>query len=201
MNNKGITLVETIVTVALSAIVMSAMYYFIIQGFKLQEFSLEQSQAISHARKGIETMIKEIRETQIADNGAYPIDTAEDFLFIYYSDIDKDNSIERVRYFLEGTHFKKGIIEPRQNPVAYFSSDEVITELSEYVNNGATPIFTFYNGNWPGDTINNPLSSPIDESDIRFVNVKLLINVDPNKAPSNFELESDVAIRNIKDNL
>jgi hypothetical protein len=60
--------------------------------------------AIDEARKGIETMVKEIRMAKEGENGAYPIEYAGDKEFIFYSDIDGDGRVERVRYFLAQTN-------------------------------------------------------------------------------------------------
>ncbi len=201
-DNQGLTLIETLIGIAIFVTAVGVVYMFVSQGFKVQNFSLQGSQAIAEARRGLDTMVKEIRETQIADNGAYPIERADKFEFIFYADIDKDDSVERIRYFLDGTDFKKGVIQPRINPVGYFSSDEVISIISRYVRNTASePLFTYYNSNWPADTVNNPLPYPAKETDVRFIKINLKVNVQPEMAPDNFEILTYVHIRNLKDNL
>ncbi len=197
----GFSLVETLVAMGALTVILTSLYFFVSYFKKVQDYSLEQSLAITEARNGIETMVKEIREIQIANNGAYPIVTADDNTFIFYSDIDKDNSIERVRYFLDGTQFKKGTIEPRTNPVMYVDADEIVTTITSYVNNTTTPVFTYYNGNWPSDTANNPLTTPANPTMVKYITIQLVINVAPAKAPQDFHLISDVAIRNLKENL
>lgn len=193
-------MIEIIIAVTILAMISTGVYFMIISSSQAQKFSLELALAISEARNGVGTMIKEIRETQIANNGAYPIESAGAQEFIFYSDIDKDDSIEKVRYFLDGNIFKKGTIEPRANNT-YIQSDEVVSTLSAHVHNAATPIFTYYNGDWPGDQINNPLADPAPPTEVKYINVHLMINVTPQIAPDVFHLESDVAIRNLKENL
>ncbi len=201
-NNKGLTLIEILMGISIFVLAISALYFFMSQGFKVQEFSLQESIAISEARRSVETMVKEIRETQIADNGSYPIEKADKFEFIFYADIDKDNSVERVRYFLDGSEFKKGVIEPRVNPIGYFSSDEIINTLSRYVTNLSTePMFEYYNGDWPTDTTNNPLTYPARETDVKFIKINLKINPKPSLIKNDFNLSSYVQVRNLKDNL
>lgn len=97
---KAFTLIETLITIAVFVLVMGAVTGFLVSIFKISTFSQQQSTAISEARKGIEIMVKEIREARIGDDGSFPIEKAEDKEFIFYSDIDKDNETERVRYFL-----------------------------------------------------------------------------------------------------
>lgn len=200
-DRRGVTILEVIMATAIFVIGVGVLYYFITQGVRVESFSLDQSSAIAEARRGIETMSREIREIQIADNGAYPVIEADNQQFIFYGDIDKDDSVERVRYFLDGTDFNKGTIEPRTNPTVYLEADEQVVTLSRYVRNDTLPIFTYYNGSWPGDEVNNPLATPADVTDVRYVNIFLRINVKPSIAPSDFDLSTDVAIRNLKDNL
>jgi len=98
---KGISLVETIIFLFVFSLVMAAVVLFILLSYRSYSYSFQQSRAINEARRGVETMIKEIREARIAEDGSYVIAEADDFQFIFYSDIDKDDRIERVRYFLE----------------------------------------------------------------------------------------------------
>jgi len=195
---KGLTLIEMIVTIAIFIVTMGALFLFIYWGYKTYNFAFQQNKAIREARRGIETMVKEIREAREGEDGSYPIEKADDFEFIFYSDIDRDDRVERVRYFLEGTEFKKGVIDPTGWPISYPSENEKIEVLSRYVRNGATPIFTYYNKDWPEDTVNNPLTTPTSLQETTLMHVYLKINVNPEKVPQDFELESDVQIRNLR---
>lgn len=97
---KSFTLIETIVTVVIFTLVMGAVSSSIVMLYRTHGYEWEQSLAIDQARRGIETMVKEIREARSGDDGSYPIEKAGDKEFIFYSDIDKDGKTERVRYFL-----------------------------------------------------------------------------------------------------
>jgi len=200
--NLGLTLIETIVTVAIIVVVLGAISGLVVALYQTHGYTLQQSQAIGEARKGIETMVKEIREARPGDNGAYVIELAQDYEFIFYSDIDKDEATERVRYFIDGTDFKRGVVNPSAGwPVSYPLEDEEIFILSRYVRNGVMPVFTYYNGDWPGDTINNPLPTPARLKETKLMHVRLIVNVDPDRPPQNFDLEGDAQIRNLKTNL
>ena len=98
--NKGFTLIETIVSISVFTIIMGAVSGLITMAYRNYDYILKQSTAIDMARKGIKTMVKEIREARPGDNGSYPIEKAENKEFIFYSDIDQDDQTERVRYFL-----------------------------------------------------------------------------------------------------
>lgn len=201
MKRTAFTLVETIITIAVFGLVWSALMGFILWGYKVSRYSFAQSRAINEARYGIKIMVMEIREAQGGEDGSYPIEKADDFEFIFYSDIDKDARIERVRYFLDGNSLKKGVIEPSGWPLSYPEDKEKISFLSRYVRNGSQPIFSYYNQNWPQDKINNPLPPPARLQETKLMNIYLKINVDPKKPQETFELESDTQLRNLKTNL
>ena len=139
--NAGISLIEIIIYIAVFSIVAMLTARFVAQGYKVYYFGQEQSDAIRSAQKGVEIMVKEIREARHADNGAYPLGLSNDQEFIFYSDIDQDNYTEKVRYFLDGENFKKGIINPSETEPINYDGEEMVTILSEYVRNGAEPIF------------------------------------------------------------
>lgn len=98
--SRGITFIESLVTVFIFILIFGAVSAFLVMAYQSQGYSWQQAVAIDEARKGIETMIREIREARPGDDGSYPIEKAEDKEFIFYSDIDKDGQTERVRYFL-----------------------------------------------------------------------------------------------------
>lgn len=187
--------------IAIFSLAMTLLIAFVIYIYRAYGYNFEQIAAVNEARKGIETMIREIREARYGDDGSYPLEEAGNFQFIFYSDIDKDESIERVRYFLDGTNFRKGVVEPSGDPPQYVLSGETIKALSAYVRNSAVPVFVYYNGDWPIDIVNNPLPTLTRLTETKLMHVYLRINVDPNRPPDNFELESDVQIRNLKTNL
>ncbi|NQU77769.1 hypothetical protein HQ544_03675 [Candidatus Falkowbacteria bacterium] len=200
-NNQGLGIIEIVLYVAIFSIATIIVMNFMVQGYKVYYFGQEQTDAIRFAGTGIKTMVREIREARPADNGSYPLELADDQLFIFFSDIDQDDKTERVRYFLDGTDFKKGIINPSENePITYDGPEETIT-LSKYVRNGADPIFYYYNGDWPADTTNNPLPAPARLIETKLMRVLLRINVFPERSPDDFELESSAQIRNLKTNL
>jgi len=191
---KSFTLIETIVTVAIFALAMGAVSGFIIMGYRTQSYTWQQSQAIGEARKGIEIMVKEIREAKGGDDGSYIIEKADDFEFIFYSNIDNDELTERVRYFVEGTDFKKEAIKPTGWPIEYLEENKETFILSQYVRD-EPPIFQYFDG--CGKEL-SPL--PARLKDTKLMKACLVVNIDPDRPPSEFTLESNVQIRNLKQN-
>lgn len=201
-NTFGYSLFEIIVAMAIFLIALTIISGFIRRGYESNRFSLELLDAVNFAKKGIDAMAKEIREANYAENGDYPIVEAKDQSIIFYSDIDSDASVERVRYYLNGTDLMKGIIEPTATqPIQYPSGSESVALVTQYIRNNTSPIFYYYNGNYPADTTNNPLVTPANVNQIKLVRLFLKINIDPIKAPGDFNLEIFSQIRNLKNNL
>jgi len=97
---KGFTLIETMVAIVVFALTMGVITAFIISSYRNYGYTKDQSVAINEARKGIEIMVKEIRQARQGEDGSYSIEKADDKELIFYSDIDNDGKVERVRYFL-----------------------------------------------------------------------------------------------------
>lgn len=97
---QSFTLLETIIAIAIFVIIMTGTSLAIIAAYRSYGYNFAQANAIDEARRGVELMVKEIREAKPGDDGSFPIAKAEDKEFIFYSDIDQDEQTERVRYFL-----------------------------------------------------------------------------------------------------
>lgn len=202
---RGLTLIETIVLIAVFALAMPSVSAMIVAGYRSYSYIFQQASAINEARQGIEVMVREIRQARAGDDGSYPLVQAGDNQLIFFSDIDRDNQVEKVRYFLSSTNLNKGVIKPSGDPPSYPSGNETVTTISQSVRNDlltpSVPIFIYYNGNWPSDTVNNPLPTLTRLTDTKLMHVDLIINIDPNRPPDNYELQSDTQIRNLKTNL
>jgi len=321
---KSFTLIETLVTILIFSLIMGAVFASVTRIYKTHTYAWQQSTAIDEASRGIRIMVREIREAMSGDNGSYPIEKTGDKEFIFYSDIDKDGDIERVRYFLatvgsgtqtqecvtfadggscnvifsdflqgaitsaqvkvsiegdfgwnqeyaeiyadgeylgrvcqtgcldcagvwegdvifdiigqaadniiqftadatsqvdnscdwqepnhamkvrfeffwqeeviENAHqFKKGVINPIFSPIRYPLDQEEVSILSSYICN-APPIFEYFDAEG-----NQIMDYPARLADTKLMKVFLVINVDPNRPPQNFELESYVQLRNLKE--
>ncbi len=191
---KGFTLIESLMTIVILIIVLAAVTGLVSGLYRSYYYTFKQAQAIEEARRGIETMTREIREAQPGDDGSYIIEAANDYEFIFYSDIDKDKAVERIRYFIEGNDFKKGIVEPSSNSVKYAISSEKISILSKYIRN-EPPVFHYFDGNM------NELPAPARLKDTKLMKLYLVINFNPQKPADDFILESEVQLRSLKTNI
>ena len=102
MNIKAFTLIETLVLILIFSLVLGTVFALIFMFYRNYGYIFNHSIAVNEAKRGVETMVKEIREAKNGDDGSFPIETAGDKEFIFYSDIDWDGETERVRYFLGG---------------------------------------------------------------------------------------------------
>jgi hypothetical protein len=157
--------------------------------------------SIDDANEAVSQMVREIRTSRYGDNGAFPIIGAFDQELIFYSNVDGDIGTERVRYFLTDTTLYKGVIDPVGYPVTYPSANEKLFPISEIVRNGLTPVFYYYNGDWPEDTVNNPLPAPVRLSESKTIKIYLRLNAKADDAGDDYILEPYVQIRMVKDNL
>jgi prepilin-type N-terminal cleavage/methylation domain-containing protein len=186
----GFTLIEILVAMSITIILTIIVNNFLITGFKTSTFNYEQEEAIEHARNAIDVVTREIRGANSSERGDYLLSKIEANDFVFYSDVDKDGIREKVRYYLEGKEFKRVITEPGTGN--NYIGASVTSTLADYVNNTTSPIFNYYDSN-------RNITSVINN--IRLINIFLKINVTPTRAPGDYLLESDIQLRNLKDNL
>lgn len=196
LTNPGFTMMEILLVLGISSMVILVASLFLVRGFKSNIFGEEQGLAVRNGRKVGEKMVQEIREATNSERGDYLIDKVQEQTLSFYSDIDKDDSVEKIRYFLDGNILKRGTINPTGDPVQYLDTNELIENLAEFMNNQSEPVFTYYDAN--NSLITDPLTN---KSDIRLINISLKINVTPTVAPNDFYVEMESQIRNLKDNL
>lgn len=194
---RGYSLVEMLVVMGMTSVVMGAIIVSIQYFYRSNTNTLEQSLQIESARKGVAFAVRDLRELTYGDDGSYPILSFSTSSISFYSDVDRDASTERVRYFLEGSVFKKGVTNATGSPPVYNPSDEQVSILSEYVRNAAqnTPLFRYYNAS------STEITSFATTTAISFISLTLIINVDPDRLPGEFTLRSSATLRNLKTNL
>ncbi|PIU79415.1 MAG: hypothetical protein COZ28_02485 [Candidatus Moranbacteria bacterium CG_4_10_14_3_um_filter_44_15] len=199
---SGMTLVEMLIAMFIFILMMFSSVYVLHRIYKNYGFAMEQGMSVAAVEHSLKYIIEDIRGMRQSDTGAYPIESADDFDFIFYSDVDKDNVTEKVHYYLENNLIKRGISNPSGTPPSYPAGDETVTTIAESVVNSAVqPIFSYFNTDYPADQVNNPLAAPVSPvADIRLVKVDAYVNIDPFRAPNNIRLESYVMLRNLKDN-
>lgn len=198
---KAMTLLELLIAISVTLIAMEGFTYLFIKTWDTNKFVLEEGMASAAASRATNKIVIQLRAVQQADNGDYPIESADDFDLVFYCDVDDDGVVERVHYYLDQVNdqLNMGVSNPiAGNPVTYPNSDDEVTVVTSYVvNESDNPIFYYYNDNYPGDTVNNPLSTPTNVGNIQMIRVHLFVNINPVHAPDNINIESFVDLRNL----
>jgi len=197
----GFTLVETLVALAIFTLGMQATVLVFAKTIKSKAYSMEMGKASFVVSRSMGDLIGYIRRARQSDNGSFPIVSADDNDLVLYSDYDKDGITERLHiYMIDGSVYL-GIRKPSLvMPKTYAAGDGDTQELAkQIVNTAGEPMFSFYNKDYPQDTVNNPVDVPADVSQIRLVKIFLKINIDVSRPADNIVQESFVEIRNLND--
>lgn len=189
---------EVIMVTSISTILMLVITFSIVSVYRNNAYALAQTGEVDSARRGLQTWTQDVRELDFGANGAYSIQSAEPQYMAFYSDIDPDAITEFIEYELVDTTLYRRVHKAGGFPATYSTSTPATTVLSEFVQNNleAIPTFRYFNNN--GDEISNPTAQI---TDIRYIKMQLVVNIDPVRAPGEFMLEGSAAPRNLKDNL
>lgn len=203
IDNKGISLLESIVAISMFIMIIGGITALMKFGFFSRDVIWEQLKTQSEGRRVVQSFIDELRSANYSSLGAYPIEKATLNEFIFFSNIDNDNNVERIRYFLDGTNFNKGVVKFSENPPAYNTStnETIITIARDVINGYEQGIFSYYDADYDGFSTSSPsLSYPINIAQIKVVRVRLLMEAKPNISPEPFLIETVSQIRNLKTN-
>lgn len=202
MNNsfdKGFTLVEMVMVIALNTILMLVITASITSLYKNHGYTYAQSNEVDAARRSVSAWSSDAREMTAAANGSFPLVQVQPHRFGFYSDIDRDTGVEYVEYAVVGTNLYKYTYNPIGYPATYNTTSPDETELlSEFVQNLDQGAITFRYYNNAGALIASPAAMI---SDIRYIEMLVIVNIDPLRSPGEFMLKGSVAPRNLKDNL
>lgn len=189
---NGFTFVEMMLVIGISTFLMLAITTVMVDFYEYNSYTIEQTSELQEARKGMRIMVRDIREMTFADNGQFPLVETGSTSVTFFSDIDRDDSVELVEYELATTTLYKYIYDAVGTTYSTTTPDQTLI-LSIYVQNELenTPIFRYYDLN--GDEATSTTSI----ADIRYIGLDVIINVDPVRNPGEFTLHSSAALRNI----
>ncbi len=198
---SGMSLVETMVAIAIFLLMMSGLSVLFIRSFSSNAFIMEEGRAAFFDQRAVQGVVNDIRRSRQADNGAYPLESVSGDAMTFYADIDGDGQTERIHYFLDGTVLRRGVRHPTVGmPVTYAAGDGDVTVVATAITNAADqPVFAYYDAGYPGDTVRNPLTTPIAIADVRLVKVHLVMNIDSSHVSDNIDLESFAEPRNLNE--
>ncbi len=186
---SGFTIFEALIALGVIFIVFTAGSRFITKSFFFSDFEEAQSTAIQNAREAAEVITRELRETNFSDHGEYALANIEPDDLVFYSDVDDDGKMDKVEYSLEGTVLERKITQPGENN--NYSGEPKINIIARYVSNGEEPLFVYYDE----DNVVTGI-----KQEVRLIRINIKVDVDPEKPPLPYILESDIHLRNLKDN-
>lgn len=195
------TLVETLVAIAIFLLGTQATVLVFSKTIKNKAYALEMGKSSFVVSRSIGDLTRYIRGARQSDLGSYPIVSADDNDLVLYADYDKDKKTERLHVYLSNNKVFMGVRNPSESfPVTYAAGDEETFQLADHIINSVDDkMFSYYNSDYPEDTVNNPVATPADVSEIRLIKIFLKINIDPNRAPDNIQQETFIEIRNLND--
>jgi len=194
---RGFTLIETLVVITVFTMIIGGLIASIKIFYRSNTFTLEQTFAVNNARKGTEFFVRDIREATFGDDGGFPVIAISSSSLSFYSDVDRDNSVERIRYSINGELLEKGITQPSGSPPIYNLNTEATSTVAEHVRNWEddVTVFRYY------DDTGTEITNFTNVIDVAFITMNLIVNINPIRLPNEFTLRSSATLRNLKTNL
>ena len=195
------TLIEMMIAITIFTIGIGGFSLLFVKSWQGNSYVYEMGQSSVAASQGVNEIISYLRKARQGDNGSYPIKSATDNDLVVFSDYDKDGITERLHFYKNGDQLIMGWRKPTGGlPKTYAAGDQGTKIIANrVVNDAETPVFYYYNKDYPADQVNNPVVTPANNADVRLIKILLKVNVDPNRAPDNIEISSFVELRNLND--
>ncbi len=198
-NKRGMTMLEVAVVLGILGIISVGASTLLMRGLRSNDVIWEQLTTQSEGRSVLHHIINDVRKAEESSVGSFPIVTATDNELTVYSNIDSDSLRERVRYWLDGTTLKRGIIKPAGNPLSYTQTEAVDAIARNVVNiDQGIPLFTYFDESYTGTQA--ALETPVTLTDIHVIQIQLELEKDADKTPVPLHLESMFHLRNLKTN-
>lgn len=194
---EGLSIIEVIVAVAISALIVLAVGRFSDAISGIGTLLGNGLQADQNVTLVLQTMESEVRSMGSSAAGAYPLETAGTSTIVFYSDTDQDGVNERIRYTIGTSTIEKGIIKATSTPAAYPTSTEVKSIAAANIRPGSST-FEYFDAGYTGTEA--PLAQPVSVSAVRVVRVTISVDVSTSTAPRPITLIDVVTIRNLKSN-
>lgn len=188
------TLMELLVTIAILSLVTAAIMGLIQSFYRDNNYLIEETVALANARGGVSDAIRAIREASYGDDGSYPIASAGTSTMTLYADLDQDDAVERVQYSLIGGVLYRAVANAVGSPPVYTLSTQSTTTIATDVRNSATtPLFTYFDSSGIQLSTTTPNIGAITS-----VQIQLMVDLNPNRAPNVFTLIQSATLRNLQ---
>jgi prepilin-type N-terminal cleavage/methylation domain-containing protein len=193
MTRRAFTLIETIVVVAVFALISVTLGMLLTMFYRTNAYTLEQSVATAQARKGVEDAMLRLREASYASDGSYPIANVGTSTITFYSNVDSGSAVERITYSVKNGTLYRVVATPTGTPPSYANVTLATTTIATPVVNGtSTPIFRYFDSS----SIEIPL--PVTISKIASVRTTIIVDVNVNRTPTPLTLSAGATLRNLQ---
>ncbi len=197
--NKGFTLIEVLVGMGIFMLTIGSIMAVYLNSTRFQTVVFEQLLTQAEGRAAVRNFINDVRRANYSSIGAYPVQTAGTSTIVFYSDINGDTMRERVRYFTSSTVLMRGVITATGTPLTYPTSSEKILPVAHSIANTSS-LFYYYDQNYTGASTNTPMATPVTTTNVRVVEIRLIIERDPYKSPLPLYVQTKTEIRSLKGN-
>lgn len=195
-NNSGFTLVEIIIGIAIVIAISLISGVFIQFISRLGIFPAIGFENQQELQETFQLMTPELRSMEVSNNGSYPIENASTSSLIFYSDIDKDGLVERIRYFKDGVAFKKAVIKPAGNPLIYNPAEEKTFIAIHKIIASSSDIFSYYDEDYTGSEAK--ISFPVNIQQIRTIKTEIIVEQGSGLEPMPTTLSIQATPRNLR---
>jgi type II secretory pathway pseudopilin PulG len=192
--SKGFTLVELLVLIAITGVLGLTINSLIVNFYRTNAYLLQQTSALDSAHRGLRISFENLRQASYGDDGSYPLSSAATSSIRFYSDIDGNGTVERIRLYLTNGTFYRGVTDSASIPPSYTGQPEKMSTIATYVRNSSTtPLFRFYDTNGSEMT-----AATVDVSKVTAISITVLVDINPFRAPDILTLTETATLRNIR---
>lgn len=190
------TLIDTVVWISVFALILVAVTSSIRFFYRTNATALREAEATESAQKGVDLLMRTLREAGYSSTGAYPIISIAPNDVQFYAAVPGQIFVERVHLYVAtssagSASLYEGITIPTGDPPVYGAAEQVST-ISNSIKNLmlGTSTFSFFDQNGVR------IMDMADASDVRFISAQLIVNTDPVRATT-VTIQSSAALRNL----
>ena len=193
MTMRGMTFIEMLIVLAIASVITVAIADSVLYFYRANGSSLEESYQIQSGQNGMGALVHDLREATYGDDGSYPLASIASSSVTFYADVDRDLSVERVHYELNGTQLTRTVTNATGTPPTY-TGPAATSTVSNYVRNFSdnVPVFTYY------DKDGVQVTDPAHIADITSVTINIIVDVTQLHLPGEFTLRSGATLRNLR---